>query len=117
MTSKRLEAMGDRGEKRVARLTGGDRTEKYDPFDVVDFASGIAYEVKTVSQKAIKGSNKIHIETGAWNRKLDFLAEHGLTGMLMVVVYIGPRNVEVYRTELVQHVRISTVIKNGERMS
>tara|TARA_Y100000310_G_scaffold333905_1_gene412419 strand:+ start:887 stop:1246 length:360 start_codon:yes stop_codon:yes gene_type:complete len=118
MATRKLESMGDRGERKVAQMAGpkAKRTAKKAPFDVVDYAAGVAYEVKTVSQASVGRGNKIHIETAAWNRKMDFLAETGLTGKLMVVVYFNRRKVEVYRMDLVKHVRITAVLKNAERM-
>lgn len=114
MTIKRLEKLGERGEKLVARLVGVKKpTAKQAPFDVVDFNDGIAYEVKTVSKLALTGSNKIHIEKGAWGRKQAFLEEYGLEGVLMVVVVSSRDDVAVYRVELKQHLRISSVIKSG----
>lgn len=117
MTTKKLEALGARGEELVAKLTGGEATPKLAPFDVVDFGAGIAYEVKTVSGMSLNGSNKIHIEQGAWNRKQAFLSEYGLQGQLMVVVVTDQNNVDVYRLPLKQHLRISTAIKTGIKLS
>ena len=119
MASQKREAMGSRGEKLVAKLTGSGskRTSKNAPFDVVDFQSGVAYEVKTVSGMALSSSNKIHIETEAWIRKQAFLEEYDLMGSLMVVVLYSRSEIEVYRTELKQHVRISTVLRTGERVA
>jgi hypothetical protein len=113
MVAKRLEKLGARGEKLVARLVGAEPTAKHAPFDVVDFNDGVAYEVKTVSALALNGSNKIHIENGAWERKQAFLTEYGLEGVLMVVVIAGRGEVAVYRAGLKQHLRISSVIKSG----
>lgn len=117
MAEKRLELMGTRGEALVAGLTGGSQTPKLAPFDVVDFSAGVAYEVKTVSALALTGTNKIHIEAGAWARKMAFLAEYGLRGVLMVVVIHSEDRVEVYRTGLTAHQRISSVIRNGVKVS
>jgi hypothetical protein len=113
MVAKRLEKLGAKGERLVAKLVGAKVTPRQAPFDVVDFADGVAYEVKTVSRQALSGSNKIHIEAGAWERKQAFLAEYGLDGVLMVVVIGGRDDVQVYRTVLKQHLRISTAIKSG----
>ena len=95
MVTRRLEHVAARGERLVARLLGTKPTPKLAPFDVVDFASGYAYEVKTVSKLSIGGSNKIHIESPAWARKQAFLDEYGLTGVLMVVVIASRDDVTV----------------------
>jgi hypothetical protein len=98
-------------------LLGLKPTPKLAPFDVVDFSNGDAYEVKTVSALALSGSNKIHIEKGAWARKQDFLDEYGLRGHMIVVVIHSRDTVAVYRVPLKQHIRISTVIKTGNRIA
>ena len=116
MVDKKLERFGARGERLVAKLVGAKATPKAAPFDVVDFNDGVAYEVKTVSRLALSGSNKIHIEAGAWERKQAFLAEYGLEGVLMVVVIAGRNDVTVYQTPLKRHLRISTVIKSGVQL-
>ena len=117
MVTRRLEQTAAKGERLVARLLGTKRTSKLAPFDVVDFGSGMAYEVKTVSRLALTGSNKIHIEAKAWERKQAFLQDYGLTGVLMVVVIASRDDVAVYRVPLRQHIRISTVIKSGTRIA
>ena len=117
MAARRLEQMATDGESLVAQLTGGTRTKTQAPFDVVDFSAGVAYEVKTVSYLALTGTNKIHIEGGAWERKQRFLAEYGLRGVLMVVIIYDENHVEVYRTGLKAHQRISTAIKHGVRIN
>jgi len=117
LVSKKLEKLGAKGERLVARLVGAKATPKHAPFDVVDFSDGTAYEVKTVSGLALSGSNKIHIENGAWERKQAFLDEYGLEGVIMVVVITGRDNVAVYRVPLRQHMRISTVIKSGVQVA
>ena len=117
MATKKLEALALKGERLVGRLVHAKVTAKNAPFDVVDFTEGVAYEVKTVSNQALTGSNKIHIENGAWSRKMAFLDEYGLQAVLMVVVITSRSEVSVYRTELKQHLRISSVIKNGIKVS
>ena len=118
MTIRREEKLGARGERIAKKLTGGKVTTRTAPFDVVDFRAGVAYEVKTVSALALKGSNKIHIEQGSWDRKQAFLAEYGLEGLLMVVVIAGPKDVKVYSMPLnCRHIRISRVIREGTLVS
>ena len=117
MATKKLEALGAKGEKLVAKLVGTKATTRKAPFDVVDFGDGTAYEVKTVSRLALGGSNKIHIGKGAWARKQAFLEEYGLEGILVVVVIGGRDDVEVYRVALKPHLRISTAIKTGTRIA
>ena len=118
MATKKLEQLSARGEKLVAKLVGVKKpTAKKAPFDVVDFGDGIAYEVKTVTTLALSGSNKIHIGKGAWERKQAFMQEYGLEGALIVVVIASRNDVSVYRTELKQHLRISSAIKNGIRIA
>jgi hypothetical protein len=117
MVTRRLENTAAKGERLVARLLGTKPTPKLAPFDVVDFGAGMAYEVKTVSKIAIAGSNKIHIEAKAWERKQTFLSDYELTGVLMVVVIASRDDVAVYRVPLRQHLRISTVIKTGTRIA
>ena len=116
MAIKRLERMSYKAERLVARLLGLKPTQKHAPFDVI--GEGCAYEVKAVSALALTGSNKIHIEDGAWARKQAFLAEYGLNGILIVVVIAGRNDVAVYRVPLTkQHLRISTIIKTGTRIA
>ena len=117
MAIRRLERMGRAGEALVAGLTGGRLTARQAPFDVVDFSTSVAYEVKTVSHLALLGTNKIHIEAGAWARKEAFLAEWGLRGVLMVVVIFSEDHTEVFRTELKAHQRISSVVRLANRTS
>ena len=117
MVTHRMEQVAAKGERLVARLVGQKPTNKLAPFDVVDFGDGYAYEVKTVSKLALTGSNKIHIEAKAWERKHAFLAEYGLEGVLMVVVVASRDDVAVYRVPLRQHLRISTVVKTGTRIA
>ena len=117
MTTKRLEKIAAKGERMVAKLVGAKPTARLAPFDVVDFGSGIAYEVKTVSRLALSGSNKIHIEKAAWQRKQAFLSDYGLEGVLMVVVIASRDDVSVYSLPLRQHIRISTVIKTGTQVA
>lgn len=116
MASKALEVLSQYGERIVAEIVNGEQTTAQAPFDVVDFSLGLAYEVKTVSSLALASTNKIHIETPAWERKQAFLTRYGLKGLLMVVVIHDPEHVEVYRTELKQHIRISSVIKYGHKV-
>lgn len=116
MAIKRLERMGYKAERLVARLLGLKPTPKQSPFDVV--GEGCAYEVKACSALALTSSNKIHIEDGAWARKQAFLAEYGLDGVLIVVVIAGRNDVAVYSVPLTkQHMRISTIIKTGTRIA
>jgi hypothetical protein len=118
MAIKRLERMGYKAECLVARLLGLKPTPKQAIFDLVDFTEGCAYEVKACSALALTGSNKIHIEDGAWARKQAFLSEHGLEGILMVVLITSKTSAELYRVPLTkQHMRISTIIKTGTRIA
>lgn len=117
MACKRLEDLCHLGELLVTKITGGERTNKQAPFDVVDFSTGVAYEVKTVSATSILGTNKIHIEGPAWERKQRFMAEYKLRGILMVVIIHDENNVEVYKCNLKQHLRISTAIKTGTKIN
>ena len=117
MVAQRMEKVAAQGEKLAAKLLGLKPTPKLAPFDVVDFGNGYAYEVKTVSALALNGSNKIHIENGAWARKQDFLKTYGIKGELLVVVIYSRDSVAVYRAPLKQHIRISTVIKTGKLIS
>ena len=118
MAIKRLERMSSKAERLVARLLGLKPTPRQSPFDVVDFTERCAYEVKACSALALTSSNKIHIEDGAWARKQAFLSEHGLEGILMVVVIAGRNDIAVYRVPLTkQHLRISTIIKSGTRIA
>ena len=118
MVAKRMEKVALKGERIVGKLLGLKPTKKLAPFDVVDFNDGYAYEVKTVSSLALSGSNKIHIEAKAWERKQNFLAEYGLEGVWMVVVIYAKDSVGVYQVPLrKQHMRISTIIKTGTLVS
>ena len=117
MTSvRREEKLGARGEKIAKRLMGGKVTTRTAPFDVVDFQAGVAYEVKSVSSVSLKGTNKIHIEQGSWDRKQAFLEEYGLEGILLVVVIA--KKVRVYSLPLDRrHIRITRVIREGTLVS
>ena len=75
------------------------------PFDVVDFSSGVAYEVKAMS--GLSKDLKIHICDSSMKRKRAFLRQYGLKGILLAVVIFDEDTVKVYKGTLKQSLRIS----------
>ena len=107
--SKRRRKLGRFAEKEVQKILGGKLTTEKAPFDVVDFTSGIAYEVKGIS--ALSKDFKVHISKQSMNRKKAFLKKYGLKGVLIVVVIYSQKKVDVYSGELKQHTRINKTLK------
>ena len=91
------------GERIAKKALGGDLTCHTAPFDVVDFGTGVAYEVKTVS--AMSKDTKVHIGVSSMKRKMEFAEKYGLEPVLVVVVIHGRNDYELYSGELRQHVR------------
>ena len=99
--------LGKRGERIAQRLFGGRRTPKCTSvYDIIDRSCGmgVAYEVKC--QQATKHV-RVHIEDAAYQRKLDYAAQHGLAPKLVLIVIHAPWDVRVYVSELKQHARPS----------
>lgn len=97
--------LGRKGEGIARKMLGGKATKHTAPFDVVDFASGYAYEVKSMS--GLSKDMKIHISDASMERKVKFATEYGLMMMLIAVVIYSPNHVETYRTGLKQCVRVN----------
>lgn len=115
MANKQAEKheLGRNGEVVANGVVGGKTTKHKAPFDVVDFEAGFAYEVKSMS--ALSKDFKVHISDASMARKTKFADQYGLAMILMVVVIHGVDKVEVYRSGLVQHIRVSQMelIKGG----
>lgn len=97
--------LGRKGERIVAKLVNGKTTNHTAPFDVVDFASGKAYEVKSMS--ALSKDLKIHISDHSYERKVKFAKQYKLKMVLIAVVVYNEETVEVYSGKLKQSVRIN----------
>ena len=97
--------LGRLGEDTVARLTGGNQTAHKAPFDVVDFGSGIAYEVKAMS--GFSRDLKIHISDQSMHRKKAFTRKYGLKAILLAVVIYDEDTVKVYKGKLRSSVRVN----------
>ena len=99
--------LGRSGERYVKTngVTKGRLTSHKAPFDIVDFSSRRAYEVKTMS--AFSKDLKIHIAAHSWERKLEFASKYGLKMTLLAVVVYSETRVEVYKSELKQSVRVN----------
>lgn len=89
----------------MVKLTGGSQTKHKAPFDVVDFSSGIAYEVKAMS--GLSKDLKIHICESSMKRKRSFARQYGLKAILIAVVIYDENTVKVYKGSLKSSVRIS----------
>lgn len=96
---------GREGEKIARDLVGGRRTVHKAPFDIVDFRSGIAYEVKSMS--GLSKDLKIHISEESMARKVAFALDYGLNMVLVAVVIYSPDQIEVYRSELRSCIRVN----------
>ena len=99
--------LGRSGERYVKAngIAKGKLTRHTAPFDVVDFNNRRAYEVKTMS--ALSKDLKIHIASHSWERKLDFASKYRLKMILLAVVIYSETEVEVYKSELRQSVRVN----------
>jgi hypothetical protein len=97
--------LGRKGEKIVAELFNGKTTNHTAPFDVVDFTSGKAYEVKSMS--ALSKDLKIHISDHSYERKVKFAKQYKVKMVLIAVVIYNEEKVEVYSGKLKQSVRIN----------
>lgn len=99
------------GQGKAQDRVGGQPTSKKAPFDLVDFQSGIAWEVKTRSA-AVVSVYPIGIEKAAMQRKRAFLRRYHLKGRLLVVV-IGSTesDISLYAGPLKAHTRISALRK------
>ena len=96
---------GRAGETAIVDLTGGEATTHKAPFDVVDFASGVAYEVKTMS--CLSKDLKIHIAPASMARKKAFARQYGLKAILFAVVIYDEDTVKVYKSTLKASIRVS----------
>jgi len=103
--AKKNHRLGRMGEKIIAEKLHLKPTPHKAPFDIVDFVTGIAYEVKTMS--AMSKDLKIHISDSSWQRKAEFISKYVLKGVLIAVVVYSPEKVEVYSSELKQHIRVN----------
>lgn len=105
--------LGAKGDKIVKEMFGGKLTTHKAPFDVVDFASGYAYEVKAMS--GMSKDLKININERAMKRKLQFKRRYGIKrAYIIAVVIYSPRKVEVYRALLkrsVKAIRVKQMIR------
>jgi hypothetical protein len=85
-------------------------TNHTDPFDytAVDKLTGerVAIEVKTVHKE--KGK-LVHIETGAMNRKLDFLYRTERKGIVLVITING--STHLYLAKLQQHISKGALVE------
>lgn len=97
--------IGRKGEAIVRKITGGRTTKHKAPFDVVDFNSDVAYEVKSMS--GLSKDLKIHISEASMARKIKFANDYGLEMILIAVVIYGADNIEIYRSELRSCIRIN----------
>lgn len=81
-----------------------------DPFDytAIDKLTGepVAVEVKTVSKE--KGK-LVHIETGAMNRKLEFLHRTNRKGIVLVIIING--STHFYLAKLQQHISKGALVE------
>lgn len=86
------------------------KQKHHDPFDytATDKLTGqpVAIEVKTITSD--KGK-LVHIETPAYNRKLQFLQETGRQGIVLVVVKNG--RTKFYLARLSQHISNGKLIE------
>jgi hypothetical protein len=102
---KQRHSLGRIGEAIIAKLTGGNTTNHKAPFDVVDFNSGVAYEVKAMS--GLSKDLKIHISDSSMKRKKAFAREYHLKPILLAVIIYDEDNVQVYKGSLKSSVRIN----------
>ena len=105
----RKHKLGRKGEKIAAKIVGGKKTTHKAPFDIVDFAQGFAYEVKTMS--AWSKDLKVSMASKSYESKLAFAAEYGVEPILIVVVVHSPKEVEVYSAPLRQRIRVNQMEK------
>lgn len=103
-SQKEKHELGRKGEKLANGHVNGEITRHKAPFDIVDFDCGYAYEVKSMS--GLSMDMKVHISDESMERKVKFAEEYGLSMVLIVVVIYGKDRVEVYRSELVQSIRV-----------
>ena len=108
-TQEERHKLGRTGEKLANGLLNGKTTAHKAPFDIVDFTSGFAYEVKAMSN--LSKDFKVHITEKSMTRKVKFAEEYELEMLLVVVVVHGPGVFELYWGRLQQSVRISQLIK------
>ena len=97
--------VGRAGEAAIVEITGGTATTHKAPFDVVDFASGVAYEVKTMS--ALSKDLKIHIAPASMAKKRAFARRYGLKAILFAVVIYDEDTVKVYKSPLKASIRVN----------
>ena len=96
---------GREGERIARDIVGGCRTQHKAPFDIVDFRSGVAYEVKSMS--GLSKDLKIHISEESMARKVKFANDYGLDMILVAVVIFSPDHIEVYKSKLQSCIRIN----------
>lgn len=96
--------LGRQGEQIVAQIVHGKTTKHTAPFDVIDFSSKRAYEVKSMS--ALSKDLKIHISDKSYERKVQFAKQYGLKMVLIAVVVYNENMVDVYSSQLKQSIRI-----------
>jgi hypothetical protein len=101
MTQYEKHAIGRKGQSIARAKLGGEQQTHKAPFDVVDFANRIAYEVKTVS--ALTAQLPIHITDASLARKRAFIRQYHVRACLVVVVIRDENRVDVYRGTLKKH--------------
>ncbi len=101
--------LGRQGEAIVAGIVNGKTTKHTAPFDVVDFTSRKAYEVKTMS--ALSKDLKIHISDHSYGRKIQFATQYNLDMILIAVIIYNENKVEVFSGELKQSIRVNQMRK------
>ena len=96
--------IGNFGEKRARTVIGGRATTHKAPFDRVTKQE--CWEVKTLYNRRRK---RVTMNPAAYERKITWAREHGLTPMLLVIMMHNRVKVEIYECPLQQHVSISNM--------